>query len=84
MQSGWAWLLMPNLAEGQMAGTAGLAQQGWLHAFPGLPGSKQRLRAMPVSTLSLEVQEWTVEEESCSLKWIPALNEVRILISPIK
>lgn len=40
-----------------MAGTAGLAQQGWLYASPGLPGQRQRLQVQPASTLSLEVQD---------------------------
>lgn len=40
-----------------MAGTAGLALQGWLYASPGLPGWRQRLQVMPASTVSLEAQE---------------------------
>lgn len=40
-----------------MAGTAGLARQGWLYAFPGMPGWRQRLQVLPASTLSLEAQE---------------------------
>lgn len=54
------WLgLAPNAqpGRGHMAGTAGLAQQVWLYASPGLPGQRQSLQVRPASTLSLEAQD---------------------------